>query len=171
MYTATAVGSAVGLAGVLVFNMLLSPYFRYHRYRYHIDDECIDIKEGYLWVKHHVVPIERLHKLQTEKGPIDQMFKVAKVKVTTAGGDVTIQFLGWQLWIWSKTYIYVLNHAIIIEKNTMKKEKETIGIKNISNVNLEQNLFERLLRTCKVKLDTNSLSTADSTDVQILLKK
>lgn len=80
MYTATAVGSAVGLAaviiaevlflipqqlmagqiagwilaGVLVFNMLLSPYFRYHRYRYHIDDECIDIKEGYLWVKHHV---------------------------------------------------------------------------------------------------------------------
>lgn len=119
MYTATAVGSAVGLAaviiaevlflipqqlmagqiagwilaGVLVFNMLLSPYFRYHRYRYHIDDECIDIKEGYLWVKHHVVPIERLHKLQTEKGPIDQMFKVAKVKVTTAGGDVTIRFL------------------------------------------------------------------------------
>ena len=119
MYTATAVGSVVGLAviiiaellllipqqliagqiagwilgGVLVFNMLLSPYFRYHRYRYHIDDECIDIIEGYLWVKHHVVPIERLHKLQTEKGPIDQMFKVAKVKVTTAGGDVTIRFL------------------------------------------------------------------------------
>jgi len=84
---------------------------------------------------------------------------------------ILMTFLGWQLWIWSKTYIYVLNHAIIIEKNTMKKEKETIGIKNISNVNLEQNLFERLLRTCKVKLDTNSLFTADSTDVQILMKK
>lgn len=119
MYTATAVGSVVGLAavitaqvlflipekliagqiagwilgGILLFNMLFSPYFRFHRYRYHIDEECIDIKEGYLWVKHHVVPIERLHKLQTEKGPIDQIFKVAKVKVTTAGGDVTIRFL------------------------------------------------------------------------------
>ncbi len=119
MYAATAVGSLVGLTavitaeilflipeklmagqiagwilgGVLVFNMLFSPYFRFHRYRYHIDEECIDIKEGYLWVKHHVVPIERLHKLQTEKGPIDQIFKVAKVKVTTAGGDVTIRFL------------------------------------------------------------------------------
>lgn len=80
-------------------------------------------------------------------------------------------FLGWQLLIWSKTYISVQNHAIVIEKNTLKKEKETIGIINISNVNLEQSLFERLVRTCKVKIDTNSLSTADTTDVQILLKK
>ena len=38
-------------------------------------------------------PIERLHKLQTAKGPLDQIFGVAKVIVTTAGGDVTIRFL------------------------------------------------------------------------------
>ena len=61
--------------------------------RYSINEECIDIKEGYLFVKRNIVPIERLHKLQTLKGPIDQMFKVAKVVVTTAGGDVTIRFL------------------------------------------------------------------------------
>ena len=46
-----------------------------------------------MFVKRNIVPIERLHKLQTLKGPIDQMFKVAKVVVTTAGGDVTIRFL------------------------------------------------------------------------------
>ena len=63
------------------------------QYRYSINEECIDIKEGYLFVKRNIVPIERLHKLQTLKGPIDQMFKVAKVVVTTAGGDVTIRFL------------------------------------------------------------------------------
>jgi membrane protein YdbS with pleckstrin-like domain len=39
------------------------------------------------------VPIERLHKLEMQKGPIDRMFKVAKLIVTTAGGDVTIRFL------------------------------------------------------------------------------
>ena len=32
-------------------------------------------------------------------------------------------------------------------------------------------VFEMLLGTCKVKLDTNSLSTADKTDVKIVLKK
>jgi len=119
MYTATAVGTVFGLfflillnnlfflpeniqvgslisliaAILLIVNAVISPYFRYHRYRYCINEECIDIQEGYLFVKRNIVPIERLHKLQTEQGPIDRMFQVAKVKVTTAGGDVTIRFL------------------------------------------------------------------------------
>ena len=119
MYVATALASVIALAVIgavnwlwifpkdmdmlkavslalmilILFDALASPYFRYHRYRYSINEECIDIKEGYLCVKRNIVPIERLHKLQTLKGPIDQMFKVAKVVVTTAGGDVTIRFL------------------------------------------------------------------------------
>lgn len=49
--------------------------------------------EGYLFVERNIVPIERLHKLQTARGPLDQLFGVAKVIVTTGGGDVTISFL------------------------------------------------------------------------------
>lgn len=88
-------GKLISLIFVILtlFDMLLSPVFRFYRYRYSINEECIDIKEGYLFVKRDIVPIERLHKLQTAKGPIDQIFKVAKVIVTTAGGDVTIRFL------------------------------------------------------------------------------
>ena len=119
MYVATALASVIALAVIgavnwlwifpkdmdmlkavslalmilILLDALASPYFRYHRYRYSINEECLDIKEGYLFVKRNIVPIERLHKLQTLKGPIDQMFKVAKVVVTTAGGDVTIRFL------------------------------------------------------------------------------
>ena len=80
--------------GVLVLiHTAISPYFRFHRYRYKIDDEFIDIREGYLFVTREIVPIERLHKMQTIRGPIDTMFGVAKVIVTTAGGDVVIRFL------------------------------------------------------------------------------
>lgn len=78
---------------LLVINSSISPYFRFHRYRYQIDDEFIDIREGYLFVKREIVPIERLHKMETIRGPIDTMFGVAKVKVTTAGGEVVIRFL------------------------------------------------------------------------------
>ena len=78
---------------LLVVNACISPYFRFHRYRYQIDDEFIDIREGYLFVKREIVPIERLHKMETIRGPIDTMFGVAKVKVTTAGGEVIIRFL------------------------------------------------------------------------------
>lgn len=78
---------------LLAAEVLISPYFRYHRYRYSINEECIDIVEGYLFVKRSIVPIERVHKLQTKKGPFDQLFHVEKVIVTTGGGDVTISFL------------------------------------------------------------------------------
>lgn len=119
MYVATGIGSAIiiisllllnkfvfiseemntvklisGIVMVLILlNAIISPHFRFHRYRYSINEECIDIKEGYLFVKREIVPIERLHKLEMQKGPIDRMFKVAKLIVTTAGGDVTIRFL------------------------------------------------------------------------------
>lgn len=89
------IGKIISMVFVcLIFlDMAVSPYFRYHRYRYRMNDDCIDIKEGYVFVKQKIVPIERLHKLQIEQGPMDQFFHVSKVVVTTAGGDVEIQFL------------------------------------------------------------------------------
>lgn len=84
---------SLALAVLTAIDVFISPYFRYNRYRYSINEECIDIIEGYLFVKRNIVPIERIHKIQTKKGPVDQMFRVAKVIVTTGGGDVTLSFL------------------------------------------------------------------------------
>jgi len=84
---------SIVLAFILIANAAVSPFFRFHRYRYSINDEFIDIYEGYIFVERNIVPLERLHKMQTLRGPIDRMFKVAKVVVTTAGGDVTLRFL------------------------------------------------------------------------------
>ena len=79
--------------------------------------------------------------------------------------------LGWQTLIWAKTYISIQDNVLIVERNTLNRKRNTIGLSNISNVNLEQNVLEMIFGTCKVKLDTNSLSTADETDVKIVLKK
>lgn len=81
------------LGTVILLHTAISPYFRFHRYAYKIDEEFIDIREGYLFVTRQIVPIERLHKMQIIRGPIDNIFGVGKVKVTTAGGDVVIRFL------------------------------------------------------------------------------
>lgn len=75
---------------------IISPPFRYRRYRYAIDEECIDIREGYLWIEEHIVPIERLHQIEMSQGPIDRLFGLTKVIVTTAGGEVTIRFLEYE---------------------------------------------------------------------------
>ena len=88
-----AVILGIVLAVVLALNALISPIIRFYRYRYKIDDESIDIIEGYIFVTRSIVPINRLHKLEIIQGPYDQTCNVAKVNVTTAGGDVTIRFL------------------------------------------------------------------------------
>lgn len=76
-----------------VLETLISPFFRYNRYRYSLTDEEVQVKEGYLFLQHTIVPISRLHKINIESGPIDRLFGLASVDITTAGGDITIHFL------------------------------------------------------------------------------
>lgn len=72
---------------------------------------------------------------------------------------------------WRKTYITVKDNTIYWEKNVLASINKAISIANISNINLEQNVIQRILGISTVKLDTNSKSTAESTDFSIILKK
>ncbi len=80
-------------------------------------------------------------------------------------------FIVWKIVVWSKTWIIIEDGLISEEKKTISYHKNTIGIKNISNVNNEQNLLEIILGISKVKINTDSQSTADTTDMTIVLKK
>ncbi len=84
---------------------------------------------------------------------------------------VIIVVVGLSAWRWYRTTITVADGMVTIEQNTLNKKKDSIAVKNISNINLEQNLFEMLVGTYMLKLDTDTMSTADKTDVKIVLKK
>lgn len=102
----------------------------------------------------------------TEENP-DEVLQSILMWIT-----LIILLVVYQIIIWAKTWISIGEQSIVIERNTLvSRRKNTIGIANISNINLEQNLMAMLFGTCKLKLDTNSLSTAESTDVTIVLKK
>ena len=66
---------SLGLAVLILADVLISPYFRYHRYCYSINDECIDIKEGYLFVKRNIVSnltritLNRLNRRILDRSP------------------------------------------------------------------------------------------------------
>lgn len=70
---------------------------------------------------------------------------------------------------WWKTTITIKDQVVTVERKTMFHKKNSIAVHTISNINLEQNLFERIVRTYTIKFDTSSMSTADSTDVKIIL--
>ena len=81
------------LTVVSILNLVISPYFRYKRYKYIITEDKVDVVEGYIFIKREIVPIDRIHKITLERGPIDNIFGLSKVILTTAGGTVTIKFL------------------------------------------------------------------------------
>lgn len=84
---------------------------------------------------------------------------------------ILVLYSGYAFISWSKTWIILDEKSLVIERNTIFRKVKTIGLENVSNVNLTQNLLQRLLRVYVVKLDTNSVTTADETDVQIVLKE
>lgn len=77
-----------------------------------------------------------------------------------------IQFLRWR-----KTWIILEDNLVVWERNTLNRKKNTIAIENISAVNMERNLFERIVGTYKIKMDTNSMTTASETDIVIVLRE
>lgn len=89
------------------------------------------------------------------------------------GGAVVILLIVclWYVNRWYRTTFTIKDGTIIYDRATLKHYVNTISIANVSNVNLEQNIFEMIVGTYKVKVDTNSLSTADETDIEIILKK
>lgn len=76
-----------------IIYLMIGPKIKYERYRYYIGEDSIEVKEGFLFVEMNIVPIERIHKITIKKGPIDKLFNLSKVILTTSGGDVTIKFL------------------------------------------------------------------------------
>ena len=116
----------ISAAVIILFllNALISPYFRFQRYRYSINEECIDLKEGYIFVKREIVPIERLHKLETQRGPIDRMCGVEKLIVTTAGGDVTLRFLEEEKAEQIADYLKKRINQIVVEQREEEREED-----------------------------------------------
>ena len=76
-----------------IIYIFISPIIRYNRYKYKINDEEVDVIEGLWFITRTIVPIERLHKITLQRGPIDNIFGLSKVIITTAGGDAVIRFL------------------------------------------------------------------------------
>lgn len=100
-----------------------------------------------------------------------QGFSCKNLLIVGASVGVIALIFIYNIVVWAKTFITIEENTIIIQRNTINSKVNTFGIKNISNINLEQNIFERIIGTYKIKIDTDSLSTANSTDIEIILSK
>lgn len=78
---------------LLLFNLFFVPNLRYKRYRYIITDDKIEIIEGAIFIEKTIIPIERIHQISVKQGPINRIYGLSKVTVSTAGSNADINFL------------------------------------------------------------------------------
>ncbi len=84
---------AVALAVLMAVLTIVFPKIYYDHYRYFISEDRVDVRRGIIFLTHTVVPLERIHQVEVVSGPINRMYGLADVSITTAGGVAKIEYL------------------------------------------------------------------------------
>jgi membrane protein YdbS with pleckstrin-like domain len=78
-----ALAGALNVLGIVVF-VFVVPVWRYRVHRWDIDAKAVYTRTGWLVQERRIAPISRVQTVDTERGPLDQLFGLANVTVTTA---------------------------------------------------------------------------------------
>ena len=81
------------LALLMLVITIAFPRIYYDHYRYFISEDRVDVRRGIFFLTHTVVPIERIHQVEVVEGPVNRLYGLADVQITTAGGVATIEYL------------------------------------------------------------------------------
>ncbi len=78
---------------ISISHTFVAPFIKYRRYKYLINEEMIDIIEGFFFQKRNIIPIERVKQITIKKNPIESIYKISRVIITTSGGSANIKYL------------------------------------------------------------------------------
>lgn len=78
--------AAVALASVLgmLVSVVVVPIWRYRVHRWEISPQAVYTRTGWLVQERRIAPISRVQTVDTYRGPVDRLFGLANVTVTTA---------------------------------------------------------------------------------------
>ncbi|MET7327514.1 PH domain-containing protein [Nonomuraea sp. NPDC005650] len=63
------------------------PFWRYRVHRWEVTGEAVYAASGWLWQQWRVVPLSRVQTVDTVRGPLQQLFGLSGVSVTTASSS------------------------------------------------------------------------------------
>jgi membrane protein YdbS with pleckstrin-like domain len=89
LYATIVVTVLVGAAHTIVM-----PQWRYRVHRWQATDEAVYTQAGWLNQEWRVAPVSRIQTVDTERGPLEQLFKLSKVTITTASSAGPVSIVG-----------------------------------------------------------------------------
>ncbi|HET7666153.1 MAG TPA: PH domain-containing protein [Mycobacterium sp.] len=87
-----ALAAAATVCGIVVF-VVVVPLWRYRVHRWDIDPKAVYTRTGWLVQERRIAPISRVQTVDTERGPLDQLFGLANVTVTTASSAGAVRIV------------------------------------------------------------------------------
>ena len=78
-----ASAAAATVIGIAMF-VVVVPWWRYRVHRWEIDPQAVYTRSGWLTQERRIAPLSRVQTVDTERGPLDRLFGLATVTVTTA---------------------------------------------------------------------------------------
>ncbi|WP_327003139.1 PH domain-containing protein [Dactylosporangium sp. NBC_01737] len=75
-------------------HLTVMPQWRYRVHRWEATDTAVYTQTGWLSQERRIAPISRVQTVDSERGPIEQLFKLANVTVTTASAAGPIKIDG-----------------------------------------------------------------------------
>jgi membrane protein YdbS with pleckstrin-like domain len=80
---------AIGLPYAVV-----APLWRYRIHRWEVTEDAVYAKTGWLWQEWRIAPMSRIQTVDTERGPLERLFNLSSVTVTTASAAGPIKIEG-----------------------------------------------------------------------------
>jgi membrane protein YdbS with pleckstrin-like domain len=78
---------------------IVVPHWRYRIHRWEATEDAVYTRTGWLWQEWRIAPMSRIQTVDTERGPLERLFRLSSVTVTTASaaGPIKIQGLDHEL--------------------------------------------------------------------------
>ncbi|WP_435970722.1 PH domain-containing protein [Streptomyces sp. Qhu_M48] len=89
LLTAAGAVAAVGLVCTAFFPAW---WFRVHRWE--VTEDAVYVRTGALWQEWRIAPMSRIQTVDTSRGPLEQLFRLATVTVTTASSKGALRIEG-----------------------------------------------------------------------------
>jgi uncharacterized protein len=80
--------------GVALLHLAVMPQWRYRVHRWEDTDTAIYTQSGWITQERRIAPIARIQTVDTHRGPIEQVFRLANVTATTASAAGPLRIHG-----------------------------------------------------------------------------
>ncbi|MCH9668827.1 MAG: PH domain-containing protein [Actinomycetia bacterium] len=87
-----ALAAAGTVLGIVVF-VVVVPLWRYRVHRWDLDATAVYTRSGWLVQERRIAPISRVQTVDTFRGPLDRVFGLSNVTVTTASSAGAVRIV------------------------------------------------------------------------------